>query len=1037
MRRPLRVLAAAASVVAAAAAAAASASAAAAAAAAAPASVVSLSLDWPSFLSRADPSWNWTAANRTGRPDGWTRSLYGGNAMLGFLLWHDGGDGDDSVRIAVSRADTYDDRTAASTPAAYTDNFVYDRPRLPIGSLRVSFASGQRVAAGATGRIVLHGARAEYNLTTPSGGAVALRVWACADADAADAIVVEAQGSGGERAVVTWEPALAQSTWSGRSASYVPNPPPRNASAPAPGGSGTLNVTTQLHLRGTAHSTAVWQGAGGAGGGDALLTIVSTSAVLASGAAAGAWASAQVLKAQAAGAEALRARHEAWWAAFWPQGGSLFLDYSVIEQLFYVMLYKFGSAARRGRAFMDLMGPWFIDDTNAPDVHWDWNIQGLYYLPFASGRFDIAGSLVDYMQGLAESGVLSAPSNVPVGWEDSAAAPAGASALDGVMSCYWEVGPNCTSAPPTVTGNLLWVLQLLQQTAAYSANATAEARVVFPLLGKAIRFYSHFVVDNGTVISLPTTFSPEYPARGPNTNYDIALLRWAVAYALELDARLNASSPDAPMWRDYAARLVHFQVDAASDTFAIFEGQPLTCAHRHFSHLLMIWPLHTLDLTDAALRERATRSVDLWSSMPELDSLFGRPACMAMNTLLGRPAAALDNLTFMLHTRIEGSGWYQEGGQTVCNEAPFMAAFAIVDALLQSWNTTALVPGAAPAPHVLEFFPFVSPLTRLDGSAYEAAPAKLATAAFFRLPAEGGFLASAQRREYTDGRCGANVLCTFTAWVAVELGAGVAAGASPPLVIRVADMPRPLAVYPEGAAALTELGDGGLVLVALAPSTTGVVVYSGSVDPPEFFAVEPRVGCPAQYNFFGGGNIMQPESVGAPPPSPSGGAGTPVVLRNCSVGADGLAAPGQRFVYNATGLLDFALQDGTGRCLSLDSCAGGQGANAVLIACGGGAGPSAPAPLGCEGGAGGAPSCFGATQAWALGDASGSPPGFVKSAPEGQCLELHGGADPDAIDVWGCQTNGVRNMEWAWNATSGALASLATCCAGTCLTATG
>ena len=27
---------------------------------------------------------------------------------------------------------------------------------------------------------------------------------------------------------------------------------------------------------------------------------------------------------------------------------------------------------------MDLNGPWLIDGTNAPDVHWDWNIQGMY-----------------------------------------------------------------------------------------------------------------------------------------------------------------------------------------------------------------------------------------------------------------------------------------------------------------------------------------------------------------------------------------------------------------------------------------------------------------------------------------------------------------------------------------------------------------------------------------------------------------------------------------------------------------------------------
>ena len=320
--------------------------------------VVSLAIDWPAFLSRADPTWNWTAANKTGRPDEWVRSLFGGNAMLGFMLWHD--DASDAVRVAVSRADVYDDRGVNATPNAFMNNFVYDRPRLPIGSFFVSFAAP---VTAATGRIVLHGARAEYNLST-AAGSVALRVWACADAaGAADVIVLEAESAGGESASVTWVPAIAQSTWSGRDPKYVPNPPTLNASAPSPGGAGTMNITTQPHLRGTAHSTAVLQ-LPPAGARTVAVFIAATSAVLASPADADAWASGQVLAAQAAGVDALRFAHEAWWRAWWPQGGSLFLDYSVLEQLYYVQIYKFGSAARRGRAFMDLMGPWFIDEVS-------------------------------------------------------------------------------------------------------------------------------------------------------------------------------------------------------------------------------------------------------------------------------------------------------------------------------------------------------------------------------------------------------------------------------------------------------------------------------------------------------------------------------------------------------------------------------------------------------------------------------------------------------------------------------------------------
>lgn len=980
-----------------------------------PSSIANLRVDWPSFLARSDPMWSWSAYNTTsaGRPDEWVKSLFGGNAMLGFMIFHD--EGDNIVRIAISRADLYDDRTLEATPNAFMNNFVYDRPRLPVGSFRITFSS---TVVNATGRLVLYDARAEYTLQT-SVGSVSIIVWACSDVETADVIVIEAASSGSEQASVEWVPAIAQSTWSGRDPKYTPNMPPRNSSASSNGG--ILNITTQTHLRGTAHSTAVWQGVIS----ESLITFVSISPVLSTGSESDLWASKQVLAAQSAGLLSLRNGHEAWWHSEWPKGGSLFLDYSVLEELFYVQIYKYLCAARRGRAFMDLMGPWFIDETNAPDVHFDWNIQGMYYLPFAAGRLDIANSLIDYMQGLSESGVLSSQHNVPYGWDDSAAAPAGASALDGEMSCYWEVGPNCTSAPPTVTGNLLWILHVMQQTAAFSGNTTIETDVIFPLISKAIRFYVHFIIDNGTVISLPSTFSPEYPARGPNANYDVSLLHWALQYALDLTARFNLTSPDIPLWEDMRSRLVSFQFDPVSDTFTIYTDVPLSIAHRHFSHLLMIWPLHTLDLTQPVLFNRALKSVDLWSSMPELDSLFGRPSCMSMNTLLKRPAAGLDNLTFMLHTRIEGSGWYREppgfGGQTVCNEATYMAAYALIDALLQSHNTTTLI-SSTPV-HILEFFPFVDPVIRLNGSAYDSAPAKIALASFYKLPTEGAFLASAMRSEFLDGRCPPELLCTYTAWVVID---------SPPqggpLVLRLSDMPRPLASYPEGIN-LTELGDGGLVQVELSPGSS-VAIFSGSMNPPESFDIAPRIGCPQQYNYFGGRSVSAEEGLRT-----KSTATATVILTNCTTGPDGIVSPTQRWSLNtSTPNTEIQLLDGTTRCLSLASCSGGEGSQAVLLPCGSGSGPSPSGngPLGCEDPSG--PNCLGLTQNWIF---SNSPINSLKNTLQGQCLELHGGANPNDIDVWGCQTNGVNNMVWMWNATSGALTSCATCCFGMCLTAIG
>jgi alpha-L-fucosidase 2 len=434
-------------------------------------------------------------------------------------------------------------------------------------------------------------------------------------------------------------------------------------------------------------------------------------------------------------------------------------------------------------------------------VHWDWNIQGMYYMPFLTNRPEIAGSLVDYVDNLQRSGVLWSAYNLQPAWRDSAAAPTGASGLDGTQSCYWNSGINCTVSPPSVTGNLLWTLHVVHKVGRYQGNDTVATAVVWPLLCRAIRFYTHFMIENATTISLPPTFSPEYPApAGPNANYDIALLRWGVETAIQLTNQFPklAAPADKAIWDRLALKLVGPSVDAQG-RFAIYEGTPYDKPHRHFSHLLPLWPLRELsNLSDPLERGRAVASLDLWSSMPELFSLFGRPACASMNADLGRYADALDNLTYFVRTRVEGSGWYWEGSATVCNEATYMAANTLADWLLQSWNQTSLArTGLHGAPvKILELFRGIPDSVALNGSAYDAAPAAIATGSFYRLAAEGGFIVSAVRDQVDLGDPGVHT--AITRFVAVESTIGG------PCVLRT-DMPRPLHSLPAGIE-LRELG---------------------------------------------------------------------------------------------------------------------------------------------------------------------------------------------------------------------------------------
>jgi hypothetical protein len=427
---------------------------------------VLLGVDWSEFLSRHDPVWNWDLSSKQGPPSKFYEALFGGNAMLGFMLWQPT---NQSVRVDISRADVYDDRSLESTPHAWTGDFVFDQPRLPIGHFEIMFSEP---VLGAVGRLSLWNAEASYNVSFAGRGKTCeLRAWALTPTVAADADVIALEVSrNGACGRVEWVPEPANSLWKARTDAkttlactdplqvarkrcacgdgnpgyglcklcsscadskgcilcnnYVSNSPPLNSSTPDLSG-GRVNITSQMHLRGTAHSTAIFECNHGDKCGPGVTFFTSVSAVRSSKVEADSWVVDQVTAAGQTGVGAMKLAHQQWWHDFWQRGSFVTYEYTVLESLYFLMQYKYGSAARRGRAFHDLNGAWMpsVDGgTNAPDVHWDWNIQGMYYLPFLTHRPEIAASLTDYVEGLMRSGVLWAHSNVPVGWEDGWAA---------------------------------------------------------------------------------------------------------------------------------------------------------------------------------------------------------------------------------------------------------------------------------------------------------------------------------------------------------------------------------------------------------------------------------------------------------------------------------------------------------------------------------------------------------------------------------------------------------------------------------------
>ena len=95
------------------------------------------------------------------------------------------------------------------------------------------------------------------NITT-TNGTCNLLFWCSAsfDAEGADVLVIETSWTQNERCLLEFVPEIAESTWTGRDARYVPNPPPVNKTTVISPES-VLTLISQPHLpqKGTWHTT--------------------------------------------------------------------------------------------------------------------------------------------------------------------------------------------------------------------------------------------------------------------------------------------------------------------------------------------------------------------------------------------------------------------------------------------------------------------------------------------------------------------------------------------------------------------------------------------------------------------------------------------------------------------------------------------------------------------------------------------------------------------------------------------------------------
>ncbi|MEP7231268.1 MAG: glycoside hydrolase family 95-like protein [Ginsengibacter sp.] len=418
----------------------------------------------------------------------------------------------------------------------------------------------------------------------------------------------------------------------------------------------------------------------------------------------------------------LLASHRKWWHAYYHQSFVSIPDTRMLNY-YWIQRYVTGSTMREGLQMMDLIGPWY-SHTLWQGIWWNLNSELMYSPLFSSNNL----SAVKPYCEIFDDNLQSLIQNVPAQFRHNSAGLGRASSFD----LRSDVDPY-DSIPPFYNrevGNLTWALQNYYLYCRYSMDDSLLKTNFFPLLEKSVNLYINLAFkDKDGKFHLPVTMSPEYkPAQ--DCNYDLALFRWGLQTLITVAERLKLNDPLIPEWKNLLANLTDYPKNERG--LLIGKDVEMVTAHRHFSHLSMIYPLGILKNDTPENEALIRKSIEYWIGLSGNDkSAWSYSWTASAYAYIGDGNTAYKYLNGYFNFANRKHYWelpgigantmYREVG--ICSETPFSFNKSVNDMLIQSHD------------EVINIFP--------------AIPDVWKDASFMNLRTEGAFLVTAAREKGT------------------------------------------------------------------------------------------------------------------------------------------------------------------------------------------------------------------------------------------------------------------------------------------------
>lgn len=704
-------------------------------------------INWEKFLGRNDMTW-------TSMPKGWQEAPFLGNGELGLLVY---ALNKNEIKFELGNGKANDQRDIPDKMKS-TENMMLYRGRLMVGSFNLKT---QGDITGCDWRLDMAKAELRGNIIT-NKGTIAIRAYVHASAPL---FVLEATPQGGEAVEkFQWnsEPGAATRLLLQKKSLLGSSEFPQIPTPKLGKSSNGIEFWEQKINPDYCLTTAWFQAPYQKG-----VRLLASSSYGKSPSAITQASCTIVKKAMQQKPAQLDNTHYAWWKNYYPASFISIPD-PYWESFYWTQIYKLGAATRADGMVIDTCGPW-LQYTNWGGVWWNLNVQLSYWPCYTGNRMNIADSLRLGITKNRQNLINTVPKKYR---HDSAAVGRNTG-----QNFEGRVGYPGTSDSElhAEIGNLLWACHNLWWQYSVTQDQNILKNDVFPILRRSVNYYLHFLdkKDDGKW-HLPKTHSPEY-ADTEDCNYDLALIKWGCQALIESCKTLNIKDPLLPKWKDVNENLTPFPSNE-KEGYLIGKGKSLSSSHRHFSHLLMVFPLHLVDLKDPVERERILKTLNHWHSFTGALQGYSFTGGSLMASALGDGDRAYSILEG-LKAYASCTTMYKEGGGPVI-ETPLSAAQSIHEMLFQSH-------GGVIAP-------------------FPAMPTQWDHASFGNLRAEGAFLVSGSWKDHQ------------TAWVRITSLAGK------PCIVKLKD---PTEIKSDSVK-ITVLADGNISIPLLQGQS--VLLYRGA-----------------------------------------------------------------------------------------------------------------------------------------------------------------------------------------------------------------